>query len=233
MYFLLSEVHRCRLFLVKYNKTKFSKNIGTGIKKFRDRSMKSGFWIVTAFCQFCLRIRELCPIAWFFRKTFSWAIHKKSDFPEQEKKGPRKTLFQSSTALKPFQWLFLLLGLIDSRMVYKSFFSSRTQTFLLFPEHCVLIVRKPFDLWFTEQHFITNQFVEPHIISMTSLLNYMLVSLLSTMKTRRCQGAPLEYTLHSSVHMTRFNKVLMFLKAALNVVMVYLIPHSIKIHCCS
>ena len=42
------------------------------------------------------------------------------DFPEQEKKGPRKTLFQSSTALKPFQWLFLLLGLIDSRMVYKS-----------------------------------------------------------------------------------------------------------------
>ena len=54
---------------------------------------------------------------------------------------------------------------------------------------------------------------------MTSLLNYMLVSLLSTMKTRRCQGAPLEYTLHSSVHMTRFNKVLMFLKAALNVVM--------------
>ena len=64
--------------------------------------------------------KELCPIAWFFRKTFSWAIHKKSDFPEQEKKGPRKTLFQSSTALKPSQWLFLLLGLINSQMVYKS-----------------------------------------------------------------------------------------------------------------
>ena len=65
---------------------------------------------------------------------------------------------------------------------------------------------------------------------MTSLLNYMLVSLLSTMKTRRCQGAPLEYTLHSSIQMTQFNNVCYFLKAALNVVMMLPILHSIKIH---